>query len=124
MKIMYQLLKLEIGLIPQEISMILQKMKKTAKDYLGQRCNKAVITVPSIFRDAREQLPMEAGKIGCKVERIINELKCQCINMDWIKKKRTKIIVFDLGGEHFDISILEIGDRYLKLNQLMVMIHI
>jgi molecular chaperone DnaK len=102
---------------PPEISaMILQKMKQSAEDYLGQKVDKAVITVPAYFNDAQRQATKDAGKIaGLEVMRIVNEPTAAALAYGLDKKKDEVIAVFDFGGGTFDISILEVGEGVVEV---------
>src|SRR3982750_3900332 len=102
---------------PPEISaMILQKLKAAAKDYLGQKVDKAVITVPAYFNDSQRQATKDAGKIaGLEVMRIVNEPTAAALAYGLDKKKDETIAVFDFGGGTFDISILEVGEGVVEV---------
>jgi len=102
---------------PAEISaMILQKMRETAEDYLGEKVTEAVITVPAYFNDSQRQATKDAGRVaGLKVERIINEPTAASLAYGMDKKGDRRIAVFDLGGGTFDISILEIGEGVFEV---------
>ena len=95
---------------------ILQKMKSTAEDYLGEKVTQAVITVPAYFNDTQRQATKDAGKIaGLEVLRIINEPTAAALAYGLDKKKEETIVVFDLGGGTFDVSILELGDGVFEV---------
>jgi molecular chaperone DnaK len=102
---------------PPEVSaMILQKMRQTAEDYLGEKVTEAVVTVPAYFNDAQRQATKDAGRIaGLEVKRIINEPTAAALAYGLDKKGNEKIAVYDLGGGTFDISILEIGDGVVEV---------
>ena len=102
---------------PQEISaMILQKMKSDAENYLGEKVTEAVITVPAYFNDAQRQATKDAGKIaGLEVKRIINEPTAAALAYGLDNEKEQKIMVYDLGGGTFDVSIIEIGDGVIEV---------
>ncbi|MBR0090359.1 MAG: molecular chaperone DnaK [Lachnospiraceae bacterium] len=102
---------------PQQISaMILQKLKADAEQYLGEKVNEAVITVPAYFNDAQRQATKDAGKIaGLEVERIINEPTAAALAYGLDNEKEQKIMVYDLGGGTFDVSIIEIGDGVIEV---------
>ena len=102
---------------PQEISaMILQKLKADAESYLGEKVDSAVITVPAYFNDAQRQATKDAGKIaGLDVKRIINEPTAAALAYGLDNEKEQKILVYDLGGGTFDVSIIEIGDGVIEV---------
>ena len=102
---------------PPEISaLVLRKLKEAAENYLGHKVNKAVITVPAYFNDAQRQATKDAGQIaGLEVARIINEPTAAALAYGLDKKREEKIVVFDLGGGTFDVSILEVGDELIEV---------
>ena len=102
---------------PQQISaMILQKLKEDAESYLGEKVTEAVITVPAYFNDAQRQATKDAGKIaGLDVKRIINEPTAAALAYGLDNEKEQKIMVYDLGGGTFDVSIIEIGDGVIEV---------
>src|SRR5213083_3097467 len=102
---------------PQQVSAeILRKMKKTAEDYLGEEVTEAVITVPAYFNDSQRQATKDAGQVaGLDVKRIINEPTAAALAFGLESKKDEKIIVFDLGGGTFDVSVLELGDGVFEV---------
>src|SRR6187401_2692991 len=101
---------------PEIAAKVLQKLKKAAEDYLGEKVTEAVITVPAYFNDAQRQATKDAGRIaGLDVKRIINEPTAAALAYGFNKKKNEKIVVFDFGGGTFDISVLEVGDDVIEV---------
>jgi molecular chaperone DnaK len=101
---------------PQVSAMILQKLKRAAENYLGEKVNDAVITVPAYFNDAQRQATKDAGKIaGLDVKRIINEPTAAALAYGLDKKKNETIAVYDFGGGTFDISVLEVGEGVIEV---------
>jgi molecular chaperone DnaK len=101
---------------PEVAAKVLQKLKKAAEDYLGEKVTEAVITVPAYFNDAQRQATKDAGKIaGLEVKRIVNEPTAAALAYGLDKKKDEVIAVYDFGGGTFDISILEVGDNVVQV---------
>src|SRR6202040_2241820 len=101
---------------PQISALILQKLKKAAEDYLGEKVTEAVITVPAYFNDSQRQATRDAGQIaGLDVKRIINEPTAAALAYGFDKKKDEKIAVFDFGGGTFDISVLDVGGDTIEV---------
>src|SRR5271168_1476129 len=101
---------------PQVSALILQKLKKAAEDYLGEKVTEAVITVPAYFNDAQRQATKDAGQIaGLEVARIINEPTAAALAYGLDRKEHEKILVFDLGGGTFDVSTLEVADGVFRV---------
>src|SRR5271155_3883103 len=101
---------------PQVSALILQKLKKAAEDYLGEKVTEAVITVPAYFNDAQRQATKDAGRIaGLEVKRIVNEPTAAALAYGLDKKKDEIVAVYDFGGGTFDISILEVGENVVEV---------
>src|SRR5205085_3914816 len=101
---------------PQVSAKILQKLKKAAEDYLGEKVSEAVITVPAYFNDAQRQATKDGGRIaGLDVKRIVNEPTAAALAYGLDKKKDEIVAVYDFGGGTFDISILEVGDNVVQV---------
>src|SRR5271155_1730784 len=101
---------------PEVAAKVLQKLKKAAEDYLGEKVSEAVITVPAYFNDAQRQATKDAGRIaGLEVKRIVNEPTAAALAYGLDKKKDEVIAVYDFGGGTFDISVLEVGDNVVQV---------